>query len=134
MMTNSARRTKVNLEQPSWPSMGGLLVTARARANSKIDKNSTIDCVIFLNECCFLLFIIINKSKQQITNHKSINPESSSLTASLNTPKSEAAVVAPWSSVPGILTGMRLGILSVLRASATHAAGGARVGGTVAGT
>ena len=88
----------------------------------------------FLNECCFLLFIIINKSKQQITNHKSINPESSSLTASLNTPKSEAAVVAPWSSVPGILTGMRLGILSVLRASATHAAGGARVGGTVAGT
>jgi hypothetical protein len=26
----------------------------------------------FLNECCFLLFIIINKSKQQITNHKSI--------------------------------------------------------------
>ena len=88
----------------------------------------------FLNECCFLLFIIINKSKQQITNHKSINPESSSLTASLNTPKSEAAVVAPSSSVPGILTGMRLGILSVLRASATHAAGGARVGGTVAGT
>ena len=27
MVTNSARRTKVNLEQPSWPSMGGLLVT-----------------------------------------------------------------------------------------------------------
>jgi hypothetical protein len=28
MMTNSARRTNVNLEQPSWPSMGGLLVIA----------------------------------------------------------------------------------------------------------
>ena len=88
----------------------------------------------FLNECCFLLFIIINKSKQQITNHKSINPESSSLTASLNTPKSEAAVVAPCSSVPGILTSILLGVLSVPHASATHGAGGARVGGTVAGT
>jgi hypothetical protein len=32
----------------------------------------------------------ITKSKQQITNHKSINRESSSLTASLNTPKSDA--------------------------------------------
>ena len=88
----------------------------------------------FLNECCFLLFIIINKSKQQITNHKSINTESSSLTTSLNTPKSEAAVVAPCSSVPGIITGILSGVLSVLRASATHAAAGARVGGTVAGT
>ena len=87
-----------------------------------------------MNECCFLLFTIVNNSKQQITNQYSINTESSSLTASLNTPKSEAAVVAPWSSVPGILTGMRLGILLVLRASATHAAKGARVGGTVAGT
>ena len=89
-----------------------------------------------MNECCFLLFIIliINKSKQQITNHKSINPESSSLTASLNTPKSEATVVAPCSSVPGILTGILSGVLSILRASATHGAVGARVGGTVAGT
>jgi hypothetical protein len=52
----------------------------------------------------------------------------------LNTPKSEAAVVAPCPSLPSILTGMMLGVLSVLRASATHAAGGARVGGTVAGT
>jgi hypothetical protein len=92
----------------------------------------------FLNECCFLLFTIEiipnNKSKQQITNHKSIHPESSSLTASLNTPKSEAAVVAPCSSIHGILMGMMLGILSVLHANATHAEGGARVGGTVAGT
>ena len=91
-----------------------------------------------MNECCFLLFTIEiipnNKSKQQITHYKSINPESSSLTASLNTPKSEAAVVAPCSSVPGILMGMLLGILSVLRASATHVVGGARVGGTLAGT
>ena len=52
----------------------------------------------------------------------------------MDTPKSEAAVVAPCSSVPGILTGMWFGILSVLRASAIHVAGGARVGGTVAGT
>jgi hypothetical protein len=54
----------------------------------------------------------------------------------LNTPKSEAAVVAPCPSVPGILLSMMLGVLSVLsvlRASATHAVGGARVGGTVAG-
>ena len=87
-----------------------------------------------MNECCFLLFIIINKSKQQITNHNSINTESSSLTASLDTPKSEAAVVAPCSSVPGILTGILSGVLSILRASATHGAGGARAGGTVAGT
>jgi hypothetical protein len=84
-----------------------------------------------LNECCFLLFTIRiipnNKSKQQITNNKAINTESSSLTASLNTPKSEAAVVA-------LLTGILSGVLSVLRASATHVVGGARVGGTVAGT
>ena len=80
------------------------------------------------------LFQVTKVNNKSITNHKSINPESSSLTASLNTPKSEAAVVAPCSSVHGILMGMRLGILSVLRASATHAAGGARVGGTVAGT
>jgi hypothetical protein len=52
----------------------------------------------------------------------------------LNTPKSEAAVVAPCSSVPGILTGILSSVLSILRASATHVAGGARVGGTVAGT
>jgi hypothetical protein len=52
----------------------------------------------------------------------------------LNTPKSEAAVVVPCSSVPGILMGMLLGILSVLRASASHAVGGARVGGTMART
>ena len=88
-----------------------------------------------MNECCFLLFTIIipnNKSKQQTTNHKSINTESSSLTASFaNTLKSEAAGVAPCPSVPGILLGILLGIL---RASATHAVGGARVGGTVAGT
>ena len=79
------------------------------------------------------LFQVTKVNNKAITNHKSIK-ESSSLTASLDTPKSEAAVVAPCSSVPGILTGMRLGILSVLRASATHAVGGARVGGTVAGT
>jgi hypothetical protein len=36
--------------------------------------------------------------------------------------------VAPCYSVPGILMGMMLGILSVLRASAAHAVGGARVG------
>jgi hypothetical protein len=47
----------------------------------------------------------------------------------LNTSKSEATVVAPCSSIPGILMGMLLGILSVLRASAAHAVGGARVGG-----
>ena len=41
---------------------------------------------------------------------------------------------APCSSVPGILMGILSGVLSVLRASATHGAGGARVGGTVAGT
>jgi hypothetical protein len=50
----------------------------------------------------------------------------------LDTPKSEAAVVAPCSSVPGKLTGILSGVLYVLRASATHGAGGARVGGTVA--
>jgi hypothetical protein len=52
----------------------------------------------------------------------------------LNTPKSEAAVVAPCPSVRGILTGILSGVLSVLRASATHVVGGTRVGGTVAGT
>jgi hypothetical protein len=42
--------------------------------------------------------------------------------------------VAPCPSVLGILLGMVLGVLSVLRASATHVVGGARVGRTVAGT
>jgi hypothetical protein len=42
--------------------------------------------------------------------------------------------VAPCSSVHDILLGMLLGILSVLRASATHMVGGACAGGTVAGT
>ena len=79
------------------------------------------------------LFQVTKVNNKAITNHKSIK-ESSSLTASLDTPKSEAAVVAPCSSVPGILTSILSGVLSVLRASATHGAGGARVGGTVAGT
>jgi hypothetical protein len=41
--------------------------------------------------------------------------------------------VAPWPSGRGILSGILFGGLSVLRASATHAAGGARAGGIVAG-
>jgi hypothetical protein len=48
--------------------------------------------------------------------------------------KSEVAVVAPCPSVPSILLGMLSGVLSVMRASATHVAGGAHVGGTLAGT
>ena len=39
--------------------------------------------------------------------------------------------MAPCPSVRGILLGILVGVLSILRASATHAAGSARAGGIV---